>query len=94
LRLSPPYREGATIADLERISNALNHLTGVVAGLVPAPSKLLAQTKTIEVAWTSPATTLDSGSINVGQATQLRATLALRTRAADGTQASGDGSLP
>jgi hypothetical protein len=60
---------GATIIDLKRISIALNHLTDVVAGLIAATPKLLAQTKIIEVAGTRPATTWDLGSTSVGQAT-------------------------
>jgi hypothetical protein len=46
--------QGATMSELARISIALNHLTGVAAGLVPATLKFLAQGKIIEVAWRQP----------------------------------------
>jgi len=54
--------DGSNDRRLERISIALNHLTGVVAGLVRATSKFLAQAKIIEAAGTSPITTRDLGS--------------------------------
>jgi hypothetical protein len=37
--------QGATMSDLARISIALNHLAGVVAGLVPTTTKFQAQEK-------------------------------------------------
>jgi hypothetical protein len=47
--------QGATMSDLARISIPLNHLAGVVAGLVPAMTKFQAQEKNRGGRETSPA---------------------------------------
>src|SRR5258708_38252306 len=75
-------------ADFDRVESFNRRRRRACAG---DPEKFWRKQK-IEVAWTSPATTGDLGSISVGQATQLRATPTLDTCAADGTPAPRDGS--